>query len=216
MQKNINSLEIIFFDFDGVIKLSNEIKTQAYLDLFIAFNSSALIDRIKDHHQQNGGVSRYYKIPLYLEWALNSKNVDDKVSAEFIKDYGLLVKQKVINSEWVPGVLDFIINRKRLGTYIALVTATPTDEIIDILRSLEIIDYFDQIYGAPSTKFSAVRVCLDLYNVSSRQCLYFGDSAEDCLAAKKNRVPFMLVKNANNKNLIADSDGYIENFECYG
>ena len=58
----------LFWDFDGVIKESVDVKTQAYVGLFQAFGP-AVAARVREHHERHGGMSRFAKIPLYLEWA---------------------------------------------------------------------------------------------------------------------------------------------------
>ena len=60
--------DLIFWDFDGVIKESVSVKTDAYLELFRPYGSD-VCKQVKNHHLANGGMSRFDKIPLYLKWA---------------------------------------------------------------------------------------------------------------------------------------------------
>ena len=57
----------IFWDFDGVIKDSVEIKSNAYEELFTKWGNE-VANRVRGHHNLNGGMSRFDKIPLYLSW----------------------------------------------------------------------------------------------------------------------------------------------------
>ena len=61
----LNNKRYIFWDFDGVIKDSVEIKSNAYEDLFLQWGE-LVSDKVRDHHRLNGGMSRFDKIPLYL------------------------------------------------------------------------------------------------------------------------------------------------------
>ena len=104
MNINLDNIETIFFDFDGVIKASLKVKGDAFCDLFKQYGQETS-NRINLHHNQNTGVSRFVKIPLYLSWVgvKPSQDVVDEYCARFSK----LVVQKVIDCEWVSNVVWF-------------------------------------------------------------------------------------------------------------
>ena len=60
--------KIIFWDFDGVVKESVNIKTEAFAELFVKHGND-IVEKLTAHHISNGGMSRYKKIPLYASWA---------------------------------------------------------------------------------------------------------------------------------------------------
>ena len=79
---DIGSFKLIFWDFDGVIKESVSIKTTAFVKLFENFGSEVTA-KIKMHHEDHGGMSRFKKIPIYLRWANiapTKSNINDKIS----------------------------------------------------------------------------------------------------------------------------------------
>ena len=63
----LESYKFVFLDFDGVIKDSVEVKADAFEQLFSSYGED-IVKRLRIHHEANGGVSRYEKLPLYLEW----------------------------------------------------------------------------------------------------------------------------------------------------
>ena len=63
----ISNATTIFFDFDGVIKDSVRVKSEAFEKLFSSFGDKAS-KKVRRHHESNGGMSRFEKIPIYLEW----------------------------------------------------------------------------------------------------------------------------------------------------
>ena len=65
---SFNQKRFLFWDFDGVIKDSVDVKTCAFVSLFKNFGSEVL-NQVVEHHEANGGVSRFEKMPLYLDWA---------------------------------------------------------------------------------------------------------------------------------------------------
>jgi len=55
----------IIFDFDGVICESVDIKTGAFYEMYLPYGEM-IAQKVKEHHIQNGGMSRYDKFE-YLE-----------------------------------------------------------------------------------------------------------------------------------------------------
>ena len=180
--------EVIFWDFDGVIKDSVGVKTQGYVALFQPYGE-VLAERVRAHHEAFGGVSRYEKIPLYLQWANESPH-PEKVR-EFCYRFSALVQQAVIDSPWVPGVLEYLQANFRTQ-YFVLVTATPDDEIHFILNKLDISKYFREVYGAPMTKREAIGKVLHNLRCDKKTALVVGDSDSDFIAAAENKVDFLL------------------------
>ena len=77
----INSVEnasTIFWDFDGVIKDSVLVKSDAFEELFLPFGSD-VAKKIRMHHEDNGGMSRHDKLPIYLNLA-GEKNSTNSIS----------------------------------------------------------------------------------------------------------------------------------------
>ena len=101
----IKNAKVVFWDFDGVIKESVDIKTQAFQKLFAQYGSE-VIEKVRRHHQENGGMSRFQKFPIYLGFA-NLKATSNDVNLLSAK-FSDLVLDGVVNSPWIPGVEDFI------------------------------------------------------------------------------------------------------------
>ena len=199
----------LFWDFDGVIKDSVAVKSDAFEQLFTPFGE-AVAARVRKHHEANGGMSRYDKLPIYLEWsgqALSTELID-----EYAEKFSQLVKQKVINSEWVTGLLDYL-NKNTLHQQFFLVTATPQQEIEEILSALKITHFFKEVIGSPTKKSEAIKQLLYRYKITPDQSIMIGDAITDYNAATKHGVSFILRKTALNKNLQQQlSCPMIENF----
>jgi len=187
----------IFFDFDGVIKDSVEVKSRAFEELFREFDRSTT-NKIIKHHEENGGMSRFDKLPIYLKWT--GQFPSKALVADYSEKFSLLVKQNVIESEWVPGVLDYMRNHIMHQTFF-LVTATPQIEIEEILEELKIQKYFKNIIGTPTRKVDAIKMLLAEYSISPDQAVMVGDSRSDYEAATENHVPFVLRRTNLNQAL---------------
>ncbi|MDB9938772.1 HAD family hydrolase [Candidatus Thioglobus sp.] len=196
----INLLEaskIVFWDFDGVIKDSVEVKTTAYVELFRPYGKE-VYDRVKQHHESHGGVSRFDKIPMYLAWA--GEPVNTEKVAEFCECLSQLVVQAVIDSPWVPGVYEYLLAHFK-QQYFVLVTATPQQEIRYILAALDIAHCFGKCYGAPTRKTIAINDALQQLKISPSDAVMIGDSDADYKAALDNRVTFVLRRTVINHHL---------------
>ena len=187
--------KIIFWDFDGVIKDSVNVKAWAFMNLFDKCNNE-IKERIRLHHESNGGMSRYDKIPIYLKY-MNLKPTK-KLINRYSEKFSSLVVEKVITSPWVPGVLEYL-KAKKEGQLYFVTSATPTDELIYILKELNILSIFDDVFGSPITKAKAIENCLKKYQEDPKFCLMYGDAKQDFIAAKENGIPFILRQHDSNQ-----------------
>ena len=189
--------KIIFWDFDGVIKESVDVKSDAFEKLFLPFGTE-IAKKARLHHENNGGMSRFDKLPIYLRWSGISPthmNVE-----EYANRFSSLVKQKVIDSPWVPGIKDYLSSYQKKQIFF-LVTSTPHDEINDISVDLKINGYFREIIGAPIKKGAAIKLLLNKYSIKIKQVLMVGDSYTDYEAARENNITFILRKTTLNSHL---------------
>lgn len=200
---DLGASRIIFWDFDGVIKDSISVKTLAFEKLFMPYGQK-IVRKVKTHHEANGGVSRFEKMPLYLLWA--GENLSDELVDKFCNLFSHAVLQSVINSPWVPGVYEYLSENYK-EKYFVLVTATPQDEIETILSSLEINQFFRQVFGAPTSKGDAIRSVLKEQKMMPDKALMVGDADTDLIAAQSNSIPFLLRKTPQNLHLQTSYDG---------
>jgi len=197
LEKLINQSEVIFWDFDGVIKDSVEVKSIAFEKLFSDYGYD-FSERVRSHHERNMGVSRFEKIPLYLSWS--NEIITSNIIQEFCNRFSLLVKQSVIDSPWVHGFLEFIERHQTKKKHI-IVTATPAEEIEEILHALNIRHFFYKIYGSPGSKSDAINEVLKELKTGSEHAIMLGDAESDYSAAKENDILFFLRSTEQNKNL---------------
>ena len=190
----ISNYSIIFWDFDGVIKDSVAVKTLAYESLFLPYGAN-VARAVREHHEANGGMSRFEKIPLYLQKA--GVVVTDNVVEEFCYQFSNLVLERVIESPWVPGALEYLTQTHANNKFV-LVTATPEIEIEIILERLGIGTYFQKIYGAPVTKTTAIADVMAQNLLKPAQALMIGDASADLVAAENNSISFLLRQTSTN------------------
>lgn len=206
----LRSAKIIFWDFDGVIKESVSEKGSAFLELF-DFADANTKQLISDHHNENGGLSREEKIPLYLKWSV--KDYDEKKVPNLIQRFSEIVVDKVLNSQWVEGAEEFIKSNKYAQEFI-LLSATPQREIEYIVNKLNLKASFKEIYGAPHKKSLIIKRTLKHNSYQPFEYLLIGDSRVDFEAAELNGINFLLRKHEHNKKVFDGYNGpYINYFE---
>ena len=199
----LRSYTSIMWDFDGVIKDSVDIKTKAYESLFMPYGAN-VAKFVKEHHEANGGMSRFDKIPTYLKFA--GLNASDPVISDFCERFSKSVMEGVIDSPWVPGVKEYLVDSNTQQLFV-LVTATPQAEIEIILDRLGISSCFKKVFGAPIRKEIAVLNAMEIYGLSPNEVLMIGDSSSDLQAAKRNSISFLLRKTLINNDLVNSYDG---------
>lgn len=188
MKYNLERYKIFFFDFDGVIKNSNDVKGRAFQQLFTDRASSDLLEKIYDFHVRHGGISRTEKIKIFLEW----QQIESSAEAiqKYCEKFSKLVVENVINSDYIDGVIEFINTVSDIGTAF-VISATPQQEILHICESLKLDKYFSAIYGWPITKETAIRRVLLEYKAAPNECVFFGDSEADRRASNQTKVDFV-------------------------
>jgi len=199
----VKEFSAIFWDFDGVIKDSVDVKTQAYFQLFESFGLD-VAERVRLHHEANGGMSRFDKLPIYLQWAgLESNKI--KVN-EYCERFSQQVLQGVIDAPWVSGVEQYLRGNAHQQVFV-LVSATPQGELEHILHALDLTMCFADVFGAPSRKQDAICNTLLARGIDPSECLMIGDAQADLDAAVANQVPFLLRRHSSNNKVFATYTG---------
>jgi phosphoglycolate phosphatase-like HAD superfamily hydrolase len=195
--KNIHLYSTIFFDFDGVIKDSVKVKSESFEKLFLPFGKK-VANRIRTHHEGNNGMSRFDKLPIYIEWA--GLNPSQGLIDEYADKFSSLAIQKVIDSKWVDGILSYLENNQKRQQFF-LVTATPQKEINYILTTLGIRQYFKEVIGSPTKKSEGIKFLINKHCINRRKSVMVGDSIHDYEASSDNLIDFILRKTDLNKAL---------------
>lgn len=195
--------KLVFWDFDGVIKDSVQVKTEAFEQLFRPFGAD-VSERVKAHHEKNGGMSRLEKMPHYLEWS--GEDVTPQNIEAYCQRFSDIVLYRVIDAPWVPGAERVLRDNPYQQEFI-LVTATPQGEIEEILAAINLRSSFAEVFGAPTRKVDAIKTSLASRSIDPSTCLMIGDAKADMDAALANNVPFLLRLHASNRDIFKGYTG---------
>lgn len=184
----IDKFQAILFDFDGVLAESMNVKTEAFEQLFKPYGDEVTKKVIK-HHIENGGISRYKKIKYYYSHFLN-KEISDYKLEEIAKKFSDIVVNKVIVSEWVGGVKDFLEKYyNKIDLYI--VSGTPQKEMELIIKKRNMEKYFKGIYGSPDTKPVITKRIIKQNKYNKKNVIYIGDCLSDYNDSIEADIPFL-------------------------
>ena len=186
---------VLIYDFEGVICDSVNIKTEAFVELYQSYGIEVQ-QAVKEYHLAHGGISRHEKF-RYFQGTILGESVNKQKINALAHQFSLLVKQKVIASKYVPGVIDFLKANEWKKQFIC--TGTPQNEIEDIVEKKGIKALFDEIYGSPKTKIEIIQIILKKYSASPNDCIFFGDAMTDYDAAKACSIPFIGINNEDTK-----------------
>ena len=193
-------MRIIFFDFDGVLVESVDIKTKAFAKIF-ENEGKKTVQKIIEHHLNNTGVSRFEKFK-YIYHNLLQKELTEEESRRLCRIFSDEVVARVVEAPYVPGAKDFL-DAYAHSHFLYLLSATPQEEIEEIVRRRAMSSYFKGIYGAPQDKAKMVRGILKKNDSSPREAVYVGDSLSDYRAAQENAVHF-IARIDRNEHLFRD------------
>jgi HAD superfamily hydrolase (TIGR01549 family) len=181
--------EAVFWDFDGVILDSVNVKTEAFAQIFHKYGLE--VERaVVDYHLKHAGISRYEKFRYYYEEILEIPITED-VLTKLGNEFSQLVLQKVIDSPFMPGALESLqaLKADKVPSYI--VSGTPEEEMNHIVDTKSLRTFFNEVHGAPRKKTDIVCEILQQKHYTPDQCLFIGDAMTDYEAAKKNDLLFI-------------------------
>tara|TARA_B100001559_G_C16420440_1_gene584814 strand:- start:527 stop:1147 length:621 start_codon:yes stop_codon:yes gene_type:complete len=184
--------ELLIFDFDGVICDSVNIKTHAFIELYKNYGSK-IQEQVREYHLLNSGISRFEKFK-YFQSVLLEQEFTEKDINNLAKKFSKLVKEKVINSPYINGALEFLTKNSSKRQFIC--TGTPQHEIIEIAEKKGIINLFENLYGSPKSKIEIIHDILMQTNVEKNNCVFFGDAMTDYNASFKCNIPFVGIRNS--------------------
>lgn len=190
-------IKAIIFDFDGVLVESTQIKTEAFRKLFSQWPDK--VDEIVSYHLKNMGISRYVKFKYFYETILGRIYSEEK-GVELGRRFSELVLDEIKNAPFVKGVKEFL--GKYYQEYMFFIASgTPQTELLEIVSSKGMANYFKGVFGTPATKTEIVKNVLTEYCLEKKQLVFVGDADSDRIAANGAGIPFVARLTDDNTSL---------------
>ena len=191
-------IKAVIFDFDGVLVESVDVKTEAFAELFQGYGPK-VIQQVVDYHLANGGVSRFEKFKYYHREILRQPLSEAKLN-ELCQQFSSIVVEQIINAPFVYDAAAFL-NKNYTKYDLFVVSATPQDEIEDIVRRRGMSFYFKGVFGSPHEKDLLTLEILNFNGYKPSQVVFVGDAMSDYEAAQKTRCHFIGRVSPSSKNL---------------
>lgn len=183
-----DNIQVIFWDFDGVLMNSNQIRDLGFEEVLEEF-PRAQVDRLLDFHRKNGGLSRYVKFRHFFERIRDEEINDDELNEWAGKFSAIMMRLLTDSSLLIDETLNFV--RREYGSYqMHIVSGSDQTELREICRHLQIDKYFATINGSPTPKTILVEQLIKSHGYSPDHCILIGDSINDFEAANDNDVLF--------------------------
>jgi len=180
-------IKAIFFDFDGVILESVNIKGNVFKKLFEDYPEH--LDEIMAYHLENGGVSRYDKFEYYYKNLLK-KPLSSEEKQILANRFSELVMTEILKCPFVPGAEEFIrTHYKSRDLYI--ISGTPDAEIKEIAKARHLEKYFKGIFGSPTSKTDISNNILAKNNYQKNEVMFIGDAMSDYNAARNAEIIYI-------------------------
>ena len=103
--------QAVFFDFDGVILDSVDIKTQAFATMFRKYGPD-VEQAVVDYHLANGGLSRFAKFEYYYK-QLIQKPINQKILKTLGREFKRIVLDGVLNAAFIDGAIQTLEDLKK-------------------------------------------------------------------------------------------------------
>lgn len=182
------SWDAIFFDFDGVLAESTDIKTEAFRTLYAPYGA-AVVAQVLEHHRAHGGVSRRKKIRWCHKYLLGRRLSEPELE-QLAEHFSRLVEYAVAESAWVPGAWETLQElHGRLPMFV--ISGTPKGELQRIVARRQMTHFFVEVHGSPPSKVPIIRDLLERHGLAADRVLFVGDSTTDYDAAKATGLPFL-------------------------
>lgn len=183
-------VETIFWDFDGVLMASNEIRDRGFERVLADFPDHE-VDKLLAFHQANGGLSRYVKFRYFFEEVQGEENVTDEQIQRWANRFSEVMLQHLKDSELLIEETVSFVKREHENYNMHVVSGSDGEELREICTSVGLSPYFRSIHGSPTPKTELVSNLIAKHQYDPGAALLIGDSINDYEAAEDNNIAFM-------------------------
>jgi phosphoglycolate phosphatase-like HAD superfamily hydrolase len=177
----------IVLDMDGVVLESTEIKTRAFAQVFAPYPEH--VSAIVRFHEAHVGLSRYEKFRIIYRDILGQP-LEPAALIELGREFSALVLDEILVCPLVAGA-ERLLEENASNRLLFVASATPEEELREIIDRRELARFFRGVYGSPATKTEILRRILNEHSLQPGELLFVGDSASDLDHAQAAGVEFV-------------------------
>lgn len=194
---DLQNYDLIIFDCDGVLIDSNNQKCDAFKTALAGYPKE-IVNSFIAYHKENGGVSRYVKLNKFFSDFLSTTNYENeynRVLQIYNRECLLIYK----TSLFTPGCIELLnlLIKSNIKLYVA--SGSDEKELKTSFKYRNIDQFFQDIYGSPSTKSESVSMIINK-NPNHKRGVIIGDSYEDYRVANEHELEFIYMKQFSEMN----------------
>lgn len=194
--------QAVFFDFDGVLCASLDVKSRAFATLFAPYGAEVQEAAVR-YHQNNGGMPRHEKF-RHCFTAIAGQSLDDRQLARAADDFAALVVDEVVDAPLMAGALESLQELKAAAVPAFVVSGTPEEEMRLIVARKGMNGLFAEVCGSPRRKTAILADLLSRHHFAAGQCLFLGDALADYQAATAHGLHFLGIVLENSPSIFPD------------
>ncbi|AXJ01676.1 haloacid dehalogenase superfamily, subfamily IA [Cyclonatronum proteinivorum] len=186
-------IKSIFWDFDGVLLDSNQIREKGFAEVLKEY-SAAEVEQLLAFHQQNGGLSRYVKFRYFFE-NIRGETITVEEIQQWANRFSIIMRELLTDPTLqIQETLNYIKrNHAKIPMYI--VSGSDQEELRFLCKAHGIETYFKRIHGSPTPKKDWVKSIIEEERLETDSCVLIGDSINDYEAAKDSKIGFLAFNN---------------------
>ena len=185
--------KVIFWDFDGVLMNSNEIRDLGFIRVLSQYPKKQ-VNQLLQFHQRNGGLSRYVKFRYFFEKVLGEE-ISEKEINGWAKEFSKIMRELLIDESLLIEETIQFVKREYGIRKMHIVSGSDQTELRYICEELKIDKYFVTINGSPVPKNKLLDTILKKQKYNFNECVLIGDSINDYEAANVNNISFLVYNN---------------------
>lgn len=178
----------LMLDFDGVVLDSADIKTAAFRALFR--DRPEHVDAIATYLVAHQGVSRWRKFDE-IHTRILREPLSDADRQALGDRFAALIRERMQSCPEIEGTRAFVAAARLAGVLVFVASATPHDELCDIVARRGLADLFDGVYGSPRSKSDIIAAVAGEHGWSPDSLLMIGDATTDQDEARRAGTRFL-------------------------
>jgi phosphoglycolate phosphatase-like HAD superfamily hydrolase len=206
--KTLHDFKIFFWDFDGVIINSDNIRIKGFKNSLEDYNSND-VNSLLIFHKNNGGLSRYVKFRFFFEKILNQPLNEEKFQKLLLK-YSKFCQKNLMNKKLLISEVIQYIKENYNNKIFHIASGSDNQELNELCNGMEISSYFKSINGSPEPKKEIIKRIIKENNYLKKNICLIGDSINDYQAAAFNKIFFFGYNNLELKKI--KNSNYLNNF----
>lgn len=187
--------DLLIFDCDGVILVSNTLKIDAMRSALTEFDiTTDEVNRCALFFAENFGKSRFYHVDYFVKELLNiSASMAEQFKADLLASYSRKCKSLYLLADSTPFINDIFVKSSAIK-YVA--SGSEQQELRDVFQQRALDHHFIEILGSPEKKVNHVTQVLANHPTST--AVMIGDAVSDLEAAKDNNIDFIFYSPLSN------------------